>query len=198
MRKIVLGLFFLLLAGIFPALAQEKTISGKVSSMSDGSPLPAVTVAIKGTNKAAQTDASGNYSIRAAVGQTLQFSSVGFLSKEVKIGSGSRIDISLESDNKQLGEVVVTAFGQAKEKKALGYSIQQVGGEEIAQTGRTNFINSLQGRVAGLDIVPPVVCLDLPAPSYFVEEHRLTGTINRFSLLMVYLWIILLFRRAAC
>lgn len=152
MRKIVLGLFFLLLAGIFPALAQEKTISGKVSSKGDGSPLPAVTVAIKGTNRAAQTDASGNYSIRAAVGQTLQFTSVGFLSKEVKVGNASRIDISLESDNKQLGEVVVTAFGQAKEKKALGYSVQQVGGEEIAQTGRTNFINSLQGRVAGLDI----------------------------------------------
>lgn len=133
-------------------IAQQKTITGKVSSAADGSPLPGISVLIKGTSKGTQTDGSGNYSITADVKEILVFQSVGFKTVEKTVGNSDKINVSLQDDAQALGEVVVTALGIKQEKRALGSSVTEVKGDVIANAQRENFVNSLQGRVAGLTV----------------------------------------------
>ena len=134
-----------------PVLAQERTVTGKVTS-EQGSPLQAVTVLIKGTTTGIQTNRDGDYSIRASVGQVLQYRLIGHAPQERTIGAEPRIDVQLRRVATNLEEVVVTALGQTAKQRSLGYSQQAVQGPEIAQTTRQNFINSLQGRVAGVEV----------------------------------------------
>ena len=116
-------------------------------------PIPGVTVLVKGTTIGAITDANGKYSITVpSNATTLIFSYIGMKSTEVEIRGRTVIDGVLQSDLIGLNEVVVTALGIPKEKKALGYSVQDVKGEEIAKAKETNVINSLQGRVSGAQI----------------------------------------------
>lgn len=103
--------------------AQERTITGKVTSAEDGSVLPGVNVNLKGTNRGTITDLKGNYSITVpAKGGTLAFSFTGLQTKEIKVGSSDVMNVSLQMDVQQLTEVVVTGMGVHREKKALGYS----------------------------------------------------------------------------
>lgn len=132
--------------------AQQKKVSGTVTAKSDGLPLPAVSVVVKGTSLGAQTDADGKYSITVPENGTLIFSYIGFVTREVKVGATSTVNIALESDEKQLGEVVVTALGIQRKKNELAYSAQQVKGDEISKARDGNFVNSLSGKVAGLEI----------------------------------------------
>ena len=134
-----------------PVLAQERTVTGKVTS-EQGSPLQAVTVVIKGTTTGIQTNRDGDYSIRASVGQVLQYRLIGHAPQERTVGAEPRIDVQLRRVATNLEEVVVTALGQTAKQRSLGYSQQAVQGPEIAQTTRQNFINSLQGRVAGVEV----------------------------------------------
>jgi TonB-linked SusC/RagA family outer membrane protein len=149
------GVWTLLLALLFSTVvnAQQKPVSGKVTS-SDNSPLSNVTVVVKGTKTSASTDNGGNYSINAASGQTLTFLYVGYEMKEVKVGSRNQIDVRLSAKDNTLEEVVVTAMDIKRNPKELGYSVQKLKGSDIAETQRNNFVNSLQGRVAGLTINP--------------------------------------------
>ncbi len=131
--------------------AQEQTISGTVVD-EDGLPLPGVNVVVEGTSTGTQTDFDGNYSINAAEGDVLVFSFVGMETAEYTVGNNDTIDVTLTMDSAQLDEVVVTALGISREKKSLGYATQEVGGEEVNTAKDANFVNSLSGKVAGLDI----------------------------------------------
>lgn len=131
--------------------AQERTITGTVVD-EDGLPLPGVTVLIKGTNTGTQTDFDGNYSIPATQGDVLVYSFVGMETTEYTVGNVNTIDVTLATDSAQLDEVVVTALGISREKKSLGYSTTEVGGEELSEGRNTNAINSLSGRVAGIQV----------------------------------------------
>lgn len=150
MTKKLLVLFVLLL-GSYPLLAQNSTVSGTVSDNS-GSPLPGVNVVEKGTSNGTSTDFDGNYTIEVSNGATLVFSSLGYSNKEIAVNGQTTLNASLDEDASELDEVVVTALGIRKETKALGYSITEVGGEEIATVKTPNAINSLQGKIAGVNI----------------------------------------------
>ncbi len=145
------GILTLLLVFIVQlAFAQEKTISGAVSD-NTGLPLPGVNIIIKGTTTGTQSDFDGNYSIEASVGQTLIYSYVGFETQEITVGASNKINVSMQAGS-ALEEVVVTALGVSREKQSLGYSTQEVEGEDIAAVKSGNFTNALSGKVSGLQI----------------------------------------------
>ncbi|PTX60966.1 TonB-linked SusC/RagA family outer membrane protein [Kordia periserrulae] len=151
MRTKFNGMLTLLLALMVQlALAQEKTVKGTVSDES-GIPLPAASVVVKETNAGTSTDFDGNYSIKANVGQTLVFSYVGYKKKEVIVGSSNTIDASLAPDN-QLEEVIITAQGIKKEKKALGYAVTTVESEDLEQKADTDIGKILRGKASGVRI----------------------------------------------
>ena len=127
---------------------QAQSISGTVTD-DNGVPLPGATVLVEGTQNGVSTDFDGNYSINASSGDTLVFSFVGYSNQSVVVGSSATVNVSLQPDN-ALSEVVVTALGVKRNVKAVGYSITQVGGEELSDNKTTNAINALQGKVAGV------------------------------------------------
>ena len=133
--------------------AQTLTVKGQVVDASSNESIPGVTVLVKGTAKGTITNGDGEYSIQAAIGQVLVFSSIGFNLQEIKIGTNSVINVKLEVSDIMLEEAVVTAeFGIKRSARAVGASTQTVKGSDIAESGRENFVNSLQGRVAGVQI----------------------------------------------
>lgn len=132
--------------------AQEKTISGTVLSDDDGMPLPGVTVTNAATSKRTQTNQSGYFSIAADKGQKLIFTYVGYTAKEVIVEDDRIVNTRLVSTSKEMDNVVITGYGQAKSKRELAYQAPTVSGDEIAQTKRTNFLNALAGRVPGLTV----------------------------------------------
>jgi TonB-linked SusC/RagA family outer membrane protein len=144
-----------LLMGIFlvaaQASAQQKTVTGKVTD-EQSAPIAGASVIVKGTTVGAITNAAGNYSIRATVGQVLQFRFIGTIAMERIVGADNVINAQLKRTPTSLDAVVVTALGQTTAQRALGTSQQTVVGADIAQTRRENFINALQGRVAGVDV----------------------------------------------
>lgn len=134
-------------------LGQANVVSGKVTSGEDDAPLPGVNIIVKGTTRGTVTDIEGNYSFSVpAQASVLVFSSIGYEIEEVEIGGRNEINISLMPDIQSLSEVVVTAFGIEREKKALGYSAQEVKGEELSIARETNVMNSLKGKVAGVHV----------------------------------------------
>jgi TonB-linked SusC/RagA family outer membrane protein len=149
-KKILLLLWGTVLLAV-QAFAQQITIAGKVTS-ADGQPIPGVSVAVKGTKTVSQTTPLGTYSIRASQGDVLVFSYIGMVSQQRTVTSAAAINISLKDDDNSLNEVVITALGQTAPKRSLGSSQQTVKGADIAGTQRENFINALQGRVAGVEV----------------------------------------------
>jgi TonB-linked SusC/RagA family outer membrane protein len=135
-----------------PLFAQKgKVITGHITS-AENNPLENVTVTERGTNNRVSADASGNYTIKLTRDNSgLVFSYVGYSSKEVPVGSSSTVDVSLEN-SANLDEVVVTAFGIRKEKKALGYTVQNVNSADLNVNRQSNVVNALQGKVAGVTI----------------------------------------------
>ncbi|WP_113638541.1 SusC/RagA family TonB-linked outer membrane protein [Nubsella zeaxanthinifaciens] len=154
MKKKLLMLFLGSFLLALQVMAQQVTITGKVTSEADGMPIPGATVKVKGSSVAAQANTSGIYTIKANKGDVLQFIYLGMTTKEQTVGASTTINVALSADTKALNEVVVTAFGIERSKRSLGYDAQSVGGPEIAQTQRDNFINALQGRVAGVTVTP--------------------------------------------
>jgi TonB-linked SusC/RagA family outer membrane protein len=157
MRKI-LQLFFalsLMLVMLPPAVqAQERTITGTILSEDNKTPLSGVTVRVKGTRRIVQTDANGKFSLKVSPGEILQVSYVGYETTDIKVGDGATVGISLKTADNMMGEVVVTALDQKRTPRELGYSVQKVTGAEVAETQRENFLNGLNGRVAGLTVNP--------------------------------------------
>ena len=134
-----------------PAMAQQQTVTGKVTS-EQGEALQGAQVFVKGTTTGTLTNAQGIYTIRADVGRVLTFRLLGSAPEERTVGAEAVINVSLRRVATSLDEVVVTALGQSASQRALGTSQQTVQGSDIAQTQRANFINSLQGRIAGVEV----------------------------------------------
>ena len=153
MRK-VLQLSTLLLCLLWgPVWAQNRTITGKVTGADDGGPIPGATVVLRGTSKGVNTDANGNYSITVSgAGGTLVVSFVGSATQEIDIGNRSTINVSLANDAKQLGEVVVTAQGIVRERKALGYSVTSLDNKSIEDRPQADVGRILQGKIPGVNI----------------------------------------------
>lgn len=149
-----LSLVAFVLAVPLIALAQERTVTGKISSSDDGLGLPGVNVVVRGTSTGTMTDANGNFSI-VVTGESsvLVFSYVGYVTQEITVGSNSVINVSLVVDTKTLSEVVVTAFGLKQEKKALGFAVQEVNGAELVQSREANIVDALNAKVAGVQVV---------------------------------------------
>ncbi|WP_425290892.1 carboxypeptidase-like regulatory domain-containing protein [Spirosoma linguale] len=134
-------------------IAQQIEISGTVTTDGEGTALPGVNVSVKGTSVGTLTNENGQYTIRVTPGSSvLVFSYIGYESQEVAVGSRTSISLALKTDNKMLNEVVVTALGISRDKKALGYAAQSVNAEQIVQNRQTNLVNALQGKVAGVTI----------------------------------------------
>ena len=154
MRKLTVLLVLLLFTGLQAAFAQ-RTVTGKVTAANDA-PLPGVTVVIKGTTSGTSTDANGAFSISVPDNQTvLQFSFIGFKPQEVTVGTQSSLTVVLEESTEELDEIVVTGLGIRREAKSLGYSVSSVKTDELLENRNTNVMESLEGRVAGLNITPP-------------------------------------------
>jgi TonB-linked SusC/RagA family outer membrane protein len=154
MKKLFLLIVLFVYVSGYTLLAQTIVISGTVTSSIEGEgPIPGVTVIVKGTTVGAITDANGKYSINApANATTLVFSYIGMKSLEVEISGRTVINGVLESDLVGLNEVVVTALGITREKKSLGYAVEEVRGDNISKTKESNFINSLAGKVSGVQV----------------------------------------------
>ncbi|OFX64235.1 MAG: SusC/RagA family TonB-linked outer membrane protein [Bacteroidetes bacterium GWC2_40_13] len=139
--------------GIQLVNAQQKTITGTVTSSEDGMSLPGVSVAVKGTTVGTITNINGQYSLGvSADAQTLVYSFVGMKTQEVAIGATNVIDVVLEPEVIGVDEVVVTALGIKRSEKALGYATQALGGEELTKAPEPNIVNSLGGRISGVQI----------------------------------------------
>jgi len=152
MRKSLLLSLALLFAASM-AFAQDRTVSGKVTSSDDGSGVPGVNVVVKGTTTGAVTDIDGNYKLTVpADGGTLIFSFIGLQTQEVEIGSRSVIDVAMASDAEQLSEVVVTALGISREKASLGYAVTTVGNDALTKKPEGDVGRILRGKVAGVNI----------------------------------------------
>lgn len=136
---------------IAPALAPRQVITGVVKD-EKGNPLPGVSVRIKGAQKGTSTKADGSFELDGPAGATLVFSFIGMEQKEVAAGSGEPLKVTLLAKTGALGEVVVTAFGEYRNKSTLGYSVSQVGGADILKATPINPIAALQGMVPGLQV----------------------------------------------
>ena len=152
MKKLLQSLFILMLCAS-SAMAQNRTITGTVTGKDDGLPLPGVSVKIKGSSSGTSTMADGKYLLSIPAGDVkLVFSYLGYLSQERAIGQDRVVNVILETDSKQLSEVVVTALGITKTRKDLGYNVQTVKGDQLVDRGDGNILNALQGKIAGADI----------------------------------------------
>ncbi|MFB9861658.1 SusC/RagA family TonB-linked outer membrane protein [Rufibacter immobilis] len=151
MKKTLLFLLALI-SSLSMAYAQQREISGRVTASDDGSGLPGVSVVVKGTTNGTSTDADGRYSLRVADNGILVFSFLGYLPKEVPVSGQTALNVVLAPDAKQLGEVVVTALGIERSERSLGYSTQEVKGENLTFTKEQNVLGSLAGKVAGVQV----------------------------------------------
>ena len=132
------------------SFAQEKTVSGTVSDNTGG--LPGVSVVIKGTSTGAETDFDGKYSIRAKSGDVLVFNYLGYKTVEKTVGSANVIDVTLEEGGEVLDEIIVTAQGIKREKKALGYAVSKVDSEQLEQRSEGDIGRLLSGKASGVNI----------------------------------------------
>ncbi|WP_161598200.1 SusC/RagA family TonB-linked outer membrane protein [Maribacter flavus] len=133
----------------------QQSVSGTVND-TNGQPIPGVSVVEKGTSNGVATDFDGNYSITLSQpNAVLIFSSLGFSRKEVTVGQSSELNVVLEENVEGLDEVVVTGLGIKRDAKKVGYAVTAVDTEELTKTRTVNAMESLQGKVAGLNISPP-------------------------------------------
>ncbi|HVT84650.1 MAG TPA: SusC/RagA family TonB-linked outer membrane protein [Chitinophagaceae bacterium] len=154
MRKILRlsSAFLLVLLISSPMLyAQQRTVNGTVLADDNKTPLQGVTVKVKGTNRVTQTDAQGAFSIKASPTETIVFTYVGYETLEVKAGTDN-VQVNLKLSQATMGEVVVTAMGIKKERKALGYSVTDLNAQELMKNKNTNIINSLAGKAPGVNV----------------------------------------------
>jgi len=133
------------------SFAQEKLISGTVTD-GTGLPIPGVNIVVVGTSTGTQTDFDGNYSIEASVGDVLRFTYVGLKSQDLTVGAPEIMDLTMKEDESILEEVVVTAQGIKREKKALGYAVSSVDSEQLEQRAEGDVARILAGKAAGVNI----------------------------------------------
>ncbi len=153
MNKKLLTIFLFSMSFCISIFAQDRKLTGKVTSAEDGSGLPGVSVQLKGSNKGTTTDANGNYTLTLSSNNgTLRFTFVGFSPQDVLIGNQSVINVQLSSDTKELSEIVVTAQGIVREKRALGYSVTSLDKKVIEDKPQSDIGRVLQGKIPGVNI----------------------------------------------
>ena len=151
MKKLILSLF-ILLGVATAALAQDRTITGKVTGADDGLPIPSATVKVTGTQIAVQTNAEGLYSIKVpSTAKSLEFSYVGYTPITEVIGNKALINVRLTSFN-ELSEVIVTGFGQRVSKRDITGAVSSIGSKEIEKTPILGFDRAMQGRLPGVRV----------------------------------------------
>lgn len=194
MRKsLLLGLALLLSFGI--GLAQDRTVSGKVTSAEDGTPVPGVNIVVKGTTTGAVTDLDGNYKLSVpADGAILVFSFVGLQTQEVTIGNRSTIDVTMQSDAEQLEEILVVAYGEST-KEAFTGSASVVDSEQLLSRNVTSPIQAIEGNATGVQFTSPAGPGDSPgivirgvgtlngstAPLYIVDGIQYNAPLNTLN-----------------
>lgn len=153
MKKLLQSLFILmLLTG--SVWAQNRTITGTVTGKDDGLPLPGVSVRIQGSTGGTSTGGDGKYVLSIPSGNAvLLFSSLGYLSESRNVGESSVVNVSMSIDAKQLGEVVVTAFGIERKTKAIGYTASTLTSSDLAQKSEPDPLRAMTGKVAGVNII---------------------------------------------
>lgn len=127
------------------------SVSGTVKD-TKGEPLIGVSVLVKGTTNGTVTDLDGKFTLKVSAGDILEFSYIGYASQSVTVTNANSLNITLSEDTQALDEVVVTALGIKRAEKALSYNVQQVKSEELVRTKDANFVNSLNGKIAGVTI----------------------------------------------
>lgn len=146
LKSLLVALFLCLVTAVY-----GQTVTGLVTSEGDGEPLVGATVKVKETDAAVITDLDGNYSIQARQGQTLVFFYIGYLSKEVKVGSSTKINVQLRESSEMLDEVVVVGYGTMKRSDLTG-AVSGVTEEDMKRSVVTSLDQALQGRVAGVQV----------------------------------------------
>lgn len=153
MKQKLLSMLFVLTCLVGVSFAQNRQVSGRVTSASDGSPIIGASIAVVGTSNATQTDVDGNYTIQVnAADAALSVSYIGYNSQRVAVGSKSVVNIQLTSDETAIDEVVVTALGIQRNRKDLGYAAQTVSEKDLTKVSAVNVAGGLTGKVAGLNI----------------------------------------------
>ncbi len=139
--------------GTFTLIGQARVVSGTVLEAADNAPLPGVTVSVKGTTAGTITDMSGRFEISVPQdADALVFSFIGMLTQQIALGEQTEIEIVMEATSLALDEVVVTALGVSREKKSLGYAVQELNGQDVNNVKSDNIINSLSGKLAGVQV----------------------------------------------
>ena len=152
MKKLtmIIVLFFF---GVTSILAQERTITGQVTSESSGEPIAGANILVQGTSQGTITDSEGNFELNVSESaEAFKVSFVGFEEKTVALTEEDNYSITLVEEASELDEVVVTALGIEREKKALGYSVEDVSGEDMNKAQSDNLVDQLSGRVAGVNL----------------------------------------------
>ncbi|SDK01768.1 TonB-linked outer membrane protein, SusC/RagA family [Catalinimonas alkaloidigena] len=175
-------LFWLLTVGAL--MAQERTVTGTVTLADDGSALPGVNVLVKGTPIGTITDLDGHYTLTVpGPDDRLIFSFIGFLSQELPVGNQSTLDVAMQTDTRQLNEVVVNALGFEEDADHLGSTSSKINGEALAKSGEAGLINSMAGRAAGVQVTRSAG--DPGAGSYIQIRGQSTITGNSQPLIIL-------------
>ena len=153
MRKFTLFLAFTFFMGMQLLQAQNREITGNITSSDDGLGIPGVQVLVEGTTSGTISDLDGNYSLKVPeTAKVLIYRFVGMATQEIEIGTQTEINVVMEPDVMNIEGVVVTALGISREKKSLGYATQEVTGAEVNKVKSDNFIKSMSGKVSGVQI----------------------------------------------
>ncbi|HEY4337981.1 MAG TPA: SusC/RagA family TonB-linked outer membrane protein [Puia sp.] len=153
-RALPLGgllLIFFLSIFSFSTQAQSGKVRGVVTGKPDGAPLDGVTIRVKGTARATQTNNEGKFEITASSSEIIQFSFVGYAPVDLP-ASETNLQVTLEPTKGALNEVVVTALGIVRQKKSLGYAVQELKAKDISETSEANLVNTIEGKVAGVRV----------------------------------------------
>jgi outer membrane receptor protein involved in Fe transport len=151
MRKIVTLVMGMLLLAVATTFAQTREVTGRVTDAA-GAPLPGISVLVKGTKTGTTTDASGNFTIQVKEGATLIISGASYAAQEIKATPGTAMKVSLSEKKQELTEVVVTALGIRREKKALGYAVTTVDKKALELRPDGDVVRLLNGKAPGVDI----------------------------------------------
>lgn len=155
MKKRLLMVVFGLMFMIFQTMAQQKTVTGRVTSADDGGPLPGVSVRIKGTKVGTSTDDGGKFTVRAKVGDVLVFSFVGTVSQEITVGRENVVNVRLGSDSRSLNEVVVVGYGSQKKANLTGAVSTIDVNKALSSRPTADVGRGIQGVTPGLSVVIP-------------------------------------------
>ncbi|OIN60597.1 SusC/RagA family TonB-linked outer membrane protein [Arsenicibacter rosenii] len=153
LRPLLMAVIVLAAGCLTTAMAQVRTVTGKITSKDDGLAMPGVNVLIKETQRGTSTNADGKFTIDVSGSNAvLVFSFVGYSKIEVPVGNRSVVDVVMTSDASQLQEVVVTALGISREKKSLAYSVSEVKSEDLVKAANPNVLKALDGKVSGVNL----------------------------------------------